>query len=773
MYVESSPQRVGPIARWAWLPIPAVLLATLLAWAVGPGESYPARGLTLILQLVLVLLVSLVVAYFLVRSFFASGAPGLLLLASGVVLWGLSGVAAGAFSHGDVNQSITIHNLCVWLSAACHLGGALLGAQRHTFHQRGWWLLAAFSAVLAAVVFVILVAVNGLTPTFFVDGGGGTWVRQTLLGSAIATFIVSGMILVDSDGEATRAFARWYGLGLLLMAVGLLAVLMQTVHSSVVGWIGVGTQWLSGAYLLTGSVAAARESGAAEISLAVAPRDARLRYGLAFVFIAAAAAVRMLFFQEIGTAVPYILFFPAVMLTALYAGPGPAVLGAVLSILITNVLWVEPVGALDLGNPERLQAAALFFGDCVVLILVAQAMQRAQSRAIAAEAESRFAQHAELALRDADRRKDAFLATLSHEVRNALAPMSNSLEIIERARGDRFLTERARLMMRQQMIYLNRIVDDLLDVSRITRDKLELRAAPTDITNLIRLSIEANQPVAERAGHQVNVTLPQKPLFVNADSVRLAQVFSNLLNNACKYTEAPGHIELTVRRDRNDAEVTVKDDGIGIAAEMLPKVFEAFTQVDQSIARSQGGLGIGLSLAKRLVEMHGGTLTGQSEGLGHGSQFVVRLPALAEAPAREEPREQQKDAVQAPARRILVADDNRDSADSFARLFRLTGHEVETAYGGPEAVEAAERFRPEVIFLDIGMPRLNGYEVCRQIRERDWGKDVVMIAHTGWGEGQHVDEAGFDGHVTKPADYAALTALLASLPARVQAQRIA
>jgi len=236
MYVESSPQRVGSIARWAWLPIPALLLATLIAWAVGPDESYSGRGLTLIFELVFMTLASLAVAYFLVRSFFASGAPGLLLLACGIVLWGLSGVAAGAFSHGDVNQSITIHNLCVWLSAACHLGGALLGAQTRTFQQRGWWLLAAFSAVLAAVAFVILAAMNGWTPIFFADGGGGTWVRQTLLGSAIATFIVSGMILVDNDGEATRAFSSWYGLGLLLMAVGLLGVLMQSVHSSVVGW---------------------------------------------------------------------------------------------------------------------------------------------------------------------------------------------------------------------------------------------------------------------------------------------------------------------------------------------------------------------------------------------------------------------------------------------------------------------------------------------------------------------------------------------------------
>jgi signal transduction histidine kinase/ActR/RegA family two-component response regulator len=447
------------------------------------------------------------------------------------------------------------------------------------------------------------------------------------------------------------------------------------------------------------------------------------------------------------------------------------VLAATLAIVVSNFLWVEPFGSFDLINPERLQAAGLFYLDCLVLIVIARAMRRAQTRAIAAEAESRFAQRSEQALREADRRKDAFLATLSHEVRNALAPMSNSLEIIERARGDHFMAERARVMIRQQMSYLNRIVDDLLDISRITRDKLALRFAPTDIAELVRLSIEANQPIAEHAGHGVKVTLPPGSLFVNGDSIRLAQVFVNLLNNACKYTEAPGHIELSARREGRDAVISVKDDGIGISPEMMPRVFEPFTQIDQSLARSQGGLGIGLSLAKRLVEMHGGTLSGFSAGLGRGSEFVVRLPALAAAPAPEPARVAPKESAPVPARRILVADDNRDSADSFARLFALGGHQVETAYDGPEAVDAAERFRPDVIFLDIGMPRLNGYEVCRQIRSRAWGKEIVLIAHTGWGEDRQAEEAGFDGHVPKPADYGALTRLLASLPGRPRSVR--
>jgi signal transduction histidine kinase/ActR/RegA family two-component response regulator len=763
--------RLRPVVRWAWAPIPLLLLATLVAWLFAPPDSYPADALSLVLQLIFTTLASALVAYLLVRSFFASGNPALLLLACGIALWGLSGVAAGAFSRGDVNQSITIHNLCVWLSATCHLFAALLSARVRPAPERPWWLLGGFTAVLIAVAAVMLAGVNDWLPTFFVQGAGGTLVRQALLNSAIAMFVFSAFILGGASPRLGWGFSRWYRFGLLLIAVGLFGVSVQPALRSVVGWTGVSAQWLGGAYLVIAALAASRESHAAEISLVVAPHDVRLRYGLAVVFVAAASAVRLLFFQELGVAVPYILFFPAVMLTALYAGAGPAVLAATLAIVVSNFLWVEPLGSFDPFNPERLQAAGLFYLDCLVLIVIARAMRRAQTRAIAAEAESSFAQRSEQTLREADRRKDAFLATLSHEVRNALAPMSNSLEIIERARSDQFLAERARVMMRQQMTYLNRIVDDLLDISRITRDKLALRFAPTDIVELVRLSIEANQPLAEHAGHGVKVTLPLGSLFVNGDSIRLAQVFVNLLNNACKYTEAPGHIELSARRDGHDAVISVKDDGIGISPEMMPRVFEPFTQIDQSLARSQGGLGIGLSLAKRLVEMHGGTLSGFSAGLGRGSEFVVRLPALAAALPAEPPRVAPKESAPVPARRILIADDNRDSADSFARLFRLGGHEVETAYDGPEAVDAAERFRPDVVFLDIGMPRLNGYEVCRQIRSRAWGKEIVLIAHTGWGEDRQAEEAGFDGHVTKPADYTALTRLLASLPGRPRSVR--
>ena len=764
MPLTSPPAEPGALERWAWLPAPLLLLAALLVWFFGIDGSYPVREFTLAMQFVFMTLASSITTYFLIRSFLATGAPGLLFIGGGIVLWGLSGMVANALGHGDVNETATIHNLCVWVSAASQLFGALLGSSQRQLQQRGTWALGVFIVVMVLLAVIGAAVTSGSTPPFFVEGRGGTLVRQTVLGSAIAMFALSAAVLSSTEAPQAR-FSRWYRLGLLLMAVGIFGICLRSVRASPVAWIGLSAQWLSGVYLVMAAIAAARESRAHQISLAVVPRDARLRYGLALVFVAVAWAVRLLFFEDLGAAVPYILFFPAVMLAALYGGAGPSVLAASLSILIANYVWVAPTGELTIPDPAQWIAAALFYGDCLLLIMVARAVQRARDRAAAAEAERRFAQRAEKTLRDADRRKDAFLATLSHEIRNALAPISNSLEIIQRARPDSEVADGARVTARQQIAHLNRIVDDLLDVSRITRDKLELRAAPTDVASIIKLSLEACQPLASRAGHTINVTLPTTPIFVEADSMRLVQVFTNLLNNACKYTEAAGRIEVDVSLQDGEAVVAVKDNGIGIAPEMISLIFEPFTQVDQSIARSQGGLGIGLSLARRLVEMHGGELKGRSEGLGRGSEFIVRLPALAHAPAPE-PTPQPEAAPPAPTRRILVADDNRDSADSFAKLFRLTGNEVEIAYDGLEAIVAAERFRPHVALLDIGMPKLDGYEVCKRIREQAWGKDIVLIAHTGWGESQRVDEAGFDGHLTKPVDYAALTSLLDSLPTR-------
>jgi PAS domain S-box-containing protein len=375
---------------------------------------------------------------------------------------------------------------------------------------------------------------------------------------------------------------------------------------------------------------------------------------------------------------------------------------------------------------------------------------------------------AEEALREADRRKDEFLATLAHELRNPLAPMRNALQVIQLAGNNAEAVGQAREMMERQMRHMVRLVDDLLDLSRITRGKLELRKQTVELAAVVRTAVEASRPLIGVAGHHLAITLPPQPVFVDGDPVRLAQVFSNLLNNAAKYTEKGGHIWLTAERQGSDAVVSVRDSGLGIPREMLGRVFELFTQVDRTLEKAQGGLGIGLTLVRRLAEMHGGSVEAKSEGAGQGSEFTVRLPALLAAPDGGEAAEEE--IAPSSRRRILVVDDNRDSAVSLGMMLQLMGNEVRTAHDGLEGVRAAEVFRPDVVLLDIGLPVLNGYEAARRIRGQPWGEGIVLIAVTGWGQEEdrrRSKEAGFNFHLVKPLEPAALEKLLAGLlPAR-------
>ncbi|HVG10381.1 MAG TPA: ATP-binding protein [Thermoanaerobaculia bacterium] len=385
-------------------------------------------------------------------------------------------------------------------------------------------------------------------------------------------------------------------------------------------------------------------------------------------------------------------------------------------------------------------------------------LQMARLRREAAEA--LLASHAE-----ADRRKDEFLATLAHELRNPLAPIRSMLEIMKRADGNATLMERARATMERQLSHMVRLIDDLLDVSRISRGKLELRRERVELASVVSQAVEACRPLAERAHHEIEVNLPAERIYLDADPVRLAQVFGNILNNSCKYTDPGGRIRITAERQDGEVVVKVRDNGIGIPSDKLGAIFEIFTQVDRTLERSQGGLGIGLTLVQRLVEMHEGTVTAYSDGPGRGSELVVRLPILAGQPNAEQAAE---DAAKVTARRILIVDDNRDAAMTLAMLLELSGHEVRNAYDGLEAVDAAAEFRPDIVLMDLGMPKLNGYDAASRIREQPWGESMVLFAITGWGQDEdrrRTSQVGFDGHLVKPVDYAAIVKLLASLPA--------
>ncbi|HUE16891.1 MAG TPA: ATP-binding protein, partial [Planctomycetaceae bacterium] len=360
-------------------------------------------------------------------------------------------------------------------------------------------------------------------------------------------------------------------------------------------------------------------------------------------------------------------------------------------------------------------------------------------------------------LRDADRRKDDFLALLAHELRNPLAPIRNGLQVL-RLSEDRETRGRLQAMMDRQLTHMVRLIDDLLDVSRINRNKMELRRSHILLADALSSAIETARPMIEAAGHELTTNLPADPITLDADLTRLAQVFSNLLTNSAKYTERGGRIALAARSDGAEVLVTVTDTGIGIPAESLPRIFDMFSQVDRPIERSTGGLGIGLALVKGLVEMHGGTVTAASGGQGLGCRFTVRLPVIPLHPERPADLPVGQNGATS-GKRILVVDDNRDSAQSMGEMLSLLGHQVALAHDGLQAVERAGALRPDIILMDVGMPRLNGYEATRRIREHPWGQGVSIIALTGWGQESDRSlskDAGCDGHLVKPVSLSEL-----------------
>ena len=373
---------------------------------------------------------------------------------------------------------------------------------------------------------------------------------------------------------------------------------------------------------------------------------------------------------------------------------------------------------------------------------------------------------AEEAVRIASRYKDEFLATLAHELRNPLAPLRNAVQILNLRVPRSRDTSAALAVIERQMKQMTRLIDDLLDISRITRNKLELKRQKVKLADVVHTALETSQPLLEAGGHRFTLQMPGEQIVLEADAARLSQVVSNLLDNAAKFTPRGGHITVRVEREADDAVLSVRDTGVGIPGHALPLIFEMFAQADKSLERTQNGLGVGLTLVRRLVELHGGTVAARSAGPNLGSEFIVRLPVIR-GPAARERGEGDHVALSSPSLplRVLVVDDNVDSAMTLAALLRMNGHEVCTAHDGLQALDMVARFNPDVAILDIGMPKMNGYTVAGRIRERLRDAQPLLIAVTGWGQEedrQRSKAAGFDHHLVKPVDPSALAALLCS-----------
>ncbi len=346
--------------------------------------------------------------------------------------------------------------------------------------------------------------------------------------------------------------------------------------------------------------------------------------------------------------------------------------------------------------------------------------------------------------------QDDFLSVLAHELRNPLAPLRNGLQIIRLAKNDPEAVDHALDVMDRQLLQMVRLIDDLLDASRINRGQLDLHKEALDLSAVISDAVESVRPLLEQKELQIKVQPPASVLFVQGDEKRLKQVFTNLLANAIKYSGRGGVVEISFQSKDDQVEISVKDQGVGIPSEMLPRIFDMFAKADRSLEKAQDGLGIGLTIAHRIVTMHGGELMAKSEGPGSGSEFIVKLPVLAGDRRGTGPR-------------VLIVDDNTDFATSMAMMLGMMGGETQTAQDGVEALRLAATFRPDVVFLDIGLPKLNGFDVCRVIREQAWGKDVTIVALTGWGQPEDTVrslEAGFNHHLVKPVENVALERIM-------------
>jgi signal transduction histidine kinase/ActR/RegA family two-component response regulator len=498
-------------------------------------------------------------------------------------------------------------------------------------------------------------------------------------------------------------------------------------------------------------------------------------YVVALVGAAVVFALRYRAGTPLGGFITSITYLFAVLLAGLVGGWKPAVLATLVCLFNERFFFTDPKYSLSIPPGNDTMRILVYGASGVAISLLCEGLQRAWSRLAdrQRQLEREMSERLTVAqerlhlvdqLRLADRRKDEFLATLAHELRNPLAPLSNALELWRFAKNNPEQLDELRSMMQRQVGQMTRLIDDLLDVSRISRGKISLRTEPVDLRTLVSTTVESVKPVTAANNQRLDVSLPSEPVTISGDATRISQVIGNVLNNAAKYTPEGGRISVRLAWEGDKARISVRDTGCGIPPDQLSSIFEMFQQVDQTLDRAQGGLGIGLTLAKRLIEMHGGAIEATSDGQGQGSEFVITLPAEAvETVVESKPVPSTTAPPKLPRRRILVVDDVHESAQTLARMLRAIGQEVDTAHDGYAALSHVSGHKPEVVFLDIAMPGMNGYEVARRIRCSIEIEAPLLIALTGYGQDddrRRAFEAGFDFHLTKPVSIEQLSSLL-------------
>jgi signal transduction histidine kinase/ActR/RegA family two-component response regulator len=735
-----------------------VIMLAAAHWAADPG---PADANIVVVYGIAILVADFSTALLLAVLYRHSGRSALLVLASAYVYSGLMAglhMASfpGALEHEALfGGALTEASLYLaWrLGTSAILLAVVVQEARHAqaAERRGARLFAAFALTVAAAA--VLAALAARAPLEAWLGAGFPAIAATIEWLSVALCMAAFAVIWRK-----RAFGDvlylWLGLVLVAMVADLVLANLAGAPFAM-GWHAARASHVVAACLLLAFLL----GDLAGDDQRIAPASMLAAYGGAVAVTLAAVYLRWFLDPWLRDSVPYTTIYGAVAIAVWFGGVGPAVLAMVLGYAFANVRYIEPRGMLATDGASGTIELALFALSCALVIVLGEAMRRARDRYRASEAELKERARQ---LQRADNNKSQFLAVMAHELRNPLAPLRTGLALLRMQHEDA-ATRETHDMMERQIAQLTRLIDDLLDVSRIDRGKLELRSERVAVDAVLRTALDTAKPNIDAKGHVLVVRNPPHALFVEGDPVRLAQVVSNLLNNAAKFTPPNGHIELAAREEDGQVLLGVSDNGVGIAPEHLKEVFDMFVQLDSSHATAAGGLGLGLTLARSIIERHRGSIEARSAGRGRGSQFLVRLPR-AGPPAQKEAQEKPQAAMV--RRRVLVVDDNVDAAQTLAQYLRMDGHRVESALDGEAALRIAEVLHPDVAFIDLNMPRMDGVEVAKRLRVTSWGRAARLVALTGMGQQSDIArtrEAGFDEHITKPADLKRVSRLAAGI----------